>query len=490
MDPPEFLCEVPDDLVCLVCMHAVGVGGPAAVTVGCGHLFCQGCLDTWLAGNATCPVDRQPLTKGDVRPDIRSQRRADALLVRCSGAVQSISNADDSMAREACLWQGAWSDLATHEKRCPAVAPKVYCTLRSLGCPATAFGTHSDVAGVATRMALHNSECADAHLRLLATAVVAERARSEELRGVVEGLVRELKELRQSAANAERRATAAEAAVDARFDAFAHGDLREVHDTLAVALRSAAGGSAGSPVATSCVAGAIARASAQPAAPTFAFTDAGQTQPQPQSPSAESVGRLGSGATTSLIEALTRKLFTQRPLENGDVFVHGTTPGWATVVGGPAGRIAADGSFAFAVALSDLRGVRDSADNGPLSGVMIGLTVNRGATLHHGRRGHLGYIPGSVGLQGSGFYWTGGASNTCLVDDSSSAQLTFDRGATVQVLLRASADNSRFVGVAFGVAGAWSRMQPCDALGAGPVYPAVTVISPEFGVRFVPPTTT
>lgn len=67
----DLLSQIADEVTCSICSTL-----PAdAMMTSCGHLFCDRCIRKWLRENATCPVDRQYISRPlDVRTASRVLR--------------------------------------------------------------------------------------------------------------------------------------------------------------------------------------------------------------------------------------------------------------------------------------------------------------------------------------------------------------------------------------------------------------------------------
>lgn len=118
LDVP-FCDTVPVDLQCAICMQAAN---EAVVTEECGHLFCRVCVSRALDRKKECPVDRTPLTNEQVRKDVRTQRKVQALSVFCYNK------------RGGCVWKGCLSDLERHVEKCEFATVK--CPFMAHGCDA------------------------------------------------------------------------------------------------------------------------------------------------------------------------------------------------------------------------------------------------------------------------------------------------------------------------------------------------------------------
>jgi hypothetical protein len=304
------------------------------------------------------------------------------------------------------------------------------------------------------------------------------------MRTALETLSRQVSRLEQRAVDAEAAAKDVEVASEHRWEALARHDMRQLFDTQAMALASVVTRSDASSPAPACVTSVLSATSGE--VDTVAF-DFDLVEREPDSP----VSPGGLGASAGLLGAVASKLFSRVP--TGDSGTGGRVarrrdPGWAALVATGAGRRASAGSFEFAVHVKGLTGAEDGM---AAAGIMVGATTNRGASLHHGRQGHLGHIPGTAGLQGSGFFWSHGAdgpvSAACAADGNAAQMVTFGADSVVTVRVIAAMDRSAFTGIAFRVGGVWSSVHAASTLGAGPVLPVVAVLTPDLGFRLVPP---
>lgn len=51
---------------CSICFNELSLKDENAVTLPCGHFFCEGCIKEWFKEKSTCPVCRKVLKKGDL----------------------------------------------------------------------------------------------------------------------------------------------------------------------------------------------------------------------------------------------------------------------------------------------------------------------------------------------------------------------------------------------------------------------------------------
>ena len=139
-----FVESVSEDLQCGICYSAAM---DPVVTEECGHLFCRECLTTALERKKECPIDRIPLTLNDIRKDVRTARRINALSVHCIHRKHS------------CPWTGSLSDLDRHIDKCE------YATVK---CPFSCHGCEA----VLSRKTLsqHIETSVNAHILLLCSA--------------------------------------------------------------------------------------------------------------------------------------------------------------------------------------------------------------------------------------------------------------------------------------------------------------------------------
>lgn len=83
-DPVRFDCCVDDELKCPICCFVLQ---DAVQAPTCEHTFCQDCINEWLSRQSNCPVDRQPLTRLDLKPAPRVLRNFLAKLdIKCDFA--------------------------------------------------------------------------------------------------------------------------------------------------------------------------------------------------------------------------------------------------------------------------------------------------------------------------------------------------------------------------------------------------------------------
>lgn len=67
----RFKGDVDEELVCPICS---GVLEDPLQAPACEHAFCRGCINEWISRQPTCPVDRQAITTGHLRPVPRITR--------------------------------------------------------------------------------------------------------------------------------------------------------------------------------------------------------------------------------------------------------------------------------------------------------------------------------------------------------------------------------------------------------------------------------
>lgn len=430
MAAPDFIDDVADDLLCGICSDAAGVGGHATVTDACGHLFCEDCILRWLnSGNTTCPVDRQPLIRAGLRKDIRTQRLCQALRVRCDGA------------RSGCSWEGCWSELAAHVAGCGSCKPKVRCALAACGCPAV-FGTDIDDAGAAAARAAHNADAVQDHITLLAAHCAKLTTEHGELGALVTQLSRTVARLENDVAAANQRACDADAARESAMRATST-ELRTLYDRAA---------------ATQC-----AQPLPAPSSPAFGIPPAVAVEP--------SFGHFAlqtrPGAPAGFANAAGEN---DAPLLKTAV-LQGT--GWYTAAS--SSRLGDDDAATVVFA------VRATAPEGAAltpGAVMVGVTLNEGAALHHGRNAHIGNMPGTVCLQSSGFTWVhaGGRAMSAPYEAAPGQPVAYGAGDVVMVAVSMHA--ACVTAVRFGVNGSWHAPVAGFAGFAGRPFAAVSVLSP------------
>jgi len=151
-----FVQPVPEDYMCHICLTAAV---DAQVTEQCGHLFCRECIERAMEEKAECPVDRLPLSHGQIRRDIRAQRKIQSLKVYCG-------HRDGG-----CPWIGDLSDGPSHLRGC---------AFRVMRCPYEEHGCDEVV--TASGFERHLSQAAGAHSVLLARALGALKLDCDRLR--------------------------------------------------------------------------------------------------------------------------------------------------------------------------------------------------------------------------------------------------------------------------------------------------------------------
>nr|XP_058955345.1 TNF receptor-associated factor 5-like [Pocillopora verrucosa] len=98
----EFTRVVPDDFECPVCQ--LTMKDPIQIG-GCGHRLCNICLESLLRSHSPkCPVDRQPLSRDKIFPDVACHRRILDLEVKCSYV--------------GCPWTGELRAVQKHQSEC------------------------------------------------------------------------------------------------------------------------------------------------------------------------------------------------------------------------------------------------------------------------------------------------------------------------------------------------------------------------------------
>lgn len=63
-DLKRFIGKIEEDFHCTICRMVLE--NPVQTT--CNHIFCDNCIQLWLAINSTCPVDRRPLSVTGLKP--------------------------------------------------------------------------------------------------------------------------------------------------------------------------------------------------------------------------------------------------------------------------------------------------------------------------------------------------------------------------------------------------------------------------------------
>ncbi|KAI1282084.1 E3 ubiquitin-protein ligase NRDP1 [Halotydeus destructor] len=90
-DPNRFDGPVDDELKCPICCFVLQ---DAVQAPDCEHTFCSECIHEWLSRQTNCPVDRQPLTRADLKPAPRVLRNFLAKLdIKCdfnAGGCQAV----------------------------------------------------------------------------------------------------------------------------------------------------------------------------------------------------------------------------------------------------------------------------------------------------------------------------------------------------------------------------------------------------------------
>lgn len=75
--------EASEEDPCPICYRSFSEAGQACETA-CGHKFCFECIDTWLSSSRTCPLDRKPVHRGEVKLILPSRLTAVAGAVAIS----------------------------------------------------------------------------------------------------------------------------------------------------------------------------------------------------------------------------------------------------------------------------------------------------------------------------------------------------------------------------------------------------------------------
>lgn len=95
--------NVPDDLVCSICMT---VPVEPRITP-CSHLFCLTCIRQALRTQNLCPIDRRPCTHGQLK-------RLDGLSLRIWSGIQ----VKCGYYENGCAWRGSIADYSSHTENC------------------------------------------------------------------------------------------------------------------------------------------------------------------------------------------------------------------------------------------------------------------------------------------------------------------------------------------------------------------------------------
>ena len=71
-----------DEFLCGIC-QGIAYDRPV-LTPCCQHIYCHTCITQWLTANPQCPLDREPLTPGQLNPIHRIVRNLiDKMVVQC-----------------------------------------------------------------------------------------------------------------------------------------------------------------------------------------------------------------------------------------------------------------------------------------------------------------------------------------------------------------------------------------------------------------------
>nr|XP_058965254.1 TNF receptor-associated factor 5-like [Pocillopora verrucosa] len=98
----EFTSAVPDDFECPVCQ--LTMKDPIQIG-GCGHRLCNICLESLLRNHSPkCPVDREPLSRDKIFPDVACHRKILDLKVKCPHV--------------GCPWKGELRAVQKHQSEC------------------------------------------------------------------------------------------------------------------------------------------------------------------------------------------------------------------------------------------------------------------------------------------------------------------------------------------------------------------------------------
>eukprot|EP00301_Raphidiophrys_heterophryoidea_P001127 c10560_g1_i1.p1 GENE.c10560_g1_i1~~c10560_g1_i1.p1 ORF type:complete len:393 (+),score=70.57 c10560_g1_i1:60-1238(+) len=133
---PDFVDQPPEHLNCPICQ---AVFRKPVIVNGCGHEFCEACLEQALANAANCPLCRQPVntSRPFSTPLRRVQEEVDKLRVRCPfyheggcDAILALAVLDDHVnlcpsavvechhAVHGCEWGGTRQGLVQHLSEC------------------------------------------------------------------------------------------------------------------------------------------------------------------------------------------------------------------------------------------------------------------------------------------------------------------------------------------------------------------------------------
>jgi len=112
------LVELPDPNLCCAICHSLFT---TPVRTQCGHIFCAGCLHTWLPLKPECPECRDAVDPATLQPD----RLADSLVSNLQGFCQ--------LRNAGCEWVGKRGDFNWHLANECLCAP-VFCPNEGCGC--------------------------------------------------------------------------------------------------------------------------------------------------------------------------------------------------------------------------------------------------------------------------------------------------------------------------------------------------------------------
>ena len=77
--PTVFTAPVPEHLLCCICYQLLH----EPMCCPCGHTFCRGCIEHELDVRRRCPLDRTPVAKADLYPNLLAQDTINGLEIRC-----------------------------------------------------------------------------------------------------------------------------------------------------------------------------------------------------------------------------------------------------------------------------------------------------------------------------------------------------------------------------------------------------------------------
>ena len=97
--------EFASTCVCSICHETVSISN--AVMTPCLHLYCSGCINSWLRTNRTCPIDRRPLRETELQPATFVSQAMRGTRARCPYRYTSAADA-------VCHWKGRFETLESH----------------------------------------------------------------------------------------------------------------------------------------------------------------------------------------------------------------------------------------------------------------------------------------------------------------------------------------------------------------------------------------